>query len=1047
MKILTFYFSKLFRSIFQITLLIIVLAISVSIAQVSEIKFDHLSVKDGLSQSVVNCIYRDKKGLMWFGTQDGLNRYDGYNFKVYKSVPFDSNSLSDNWIQCITEDTSNNLWIGTYSGGIFKFNTEHETFTNYRNDPGDNNSLVNNRVWAILALKDGNIVVGTSGGLDLFNEKTGKFKHYKNVKNNLNSLSNNAVNAISEEDGGILWLGTWGGGLDQFDKKKQKFKHYFFGNAGSPGNAHNFIKSIYKDKNTLWLGTRNGLIKFEKKTGSFEIIKLSGITTDYPDQNSILSLTKGSRGQLWIGTHNNGLYIYDPSTGKSKNYLQTSFNPGGVSDNWISALYNDPYDVLWCGTGKGIDKLLPLTRYFMHVSNDAKKLLGLNTAEINAVTEDHNGIIWIGTWDNGLYRFDRKASTIKQYIHNPANLFSLPNNIVWSILEDKENNLWVGTYAGIKIFDQKLQKFKNPPFYSGLLKNHNISELYQDSRDYIWIGTWGGGLYCFDTQNKKLTGYQYNQADSSSISNNLITSIYEDSKNNLWIGTNAGGLNRFIYSRQKFIRYQYNKKDINSISNNNVTTIHEHKDHSLWIGTWGGGINKFLPQSNRFSNYTESEGLSNNVIYGILEDQHGILWLSTGNGLSRLDPKTGKFIIYNVKDGLDNAQFRRGFTKCRDGLMIFGGINGLTLFYPDSIKVDNNKPPLVITSFEVFNTNNPKNIVIPPSGKVFLKYFDHDFAIGFSLLDFNRSDKNNYSYMLEGYDDKWSFIGNRRKAYYTNLSPGSYTFKVKASNGDNIWNPKETQLKIIIIPPFWKTWWFFVSLAILFLLLLYLIYRYRLGQLLKFERMRSTIAIDLHDDIGAGLTRISLFSDTALRNLEKLNTSVLEDENIISLNKMKSLLVEIGENSRNLISSMSDIVWMVNPRNDSFENITLRMKDYTTKFMELNDIDYEVEFDNTLSSISLPMDMRRNLFLIYKEAISNIIRHANATQVKIRIYKEKNFINILIHDNGAGLPAEGRSKGNGLINIKKRANSYGGNSVITSIPGKGTSLDVTLKIP
>ncbi len=1009
--------------------------------QLYEYKFDHLSIKDGLSQSVVTCIYQDQKGFMWFGTQDGLNKYDGYNFTVYKYVPFDSTSLSDNWIQAISEDENGNLWLGTYSGGIFEFNIDKGTFTNFRNDPANKNSLADNRVWAVYAENPNTIWIGTSGGLDKFDKINNSFIHYQNIRNDTNSLGNDAVNAIYKDKDGILWLGTWGGGLSKFDKTNNTFRNYNFNNPGSGKFGYNYVKTICGDGDYLLLGTSLGLIKFNRINNNFTILSLNGY--DKSDHLSIQSLFKDSNGQFWIGTHHHGLFRLNINDNSYEKYVNDISNKESISDNWISAIYEDRSGVLWFGTGKGINKLSPYSKYFVHYEEKSGDPNSLSGKEVNAVLEDHEGMIWIGTWEGGLSRFDINKNKFKSFKHSSINSFSIPSNIVWQIYEDRDNTLWVGTYSGLKIFDRKKEKFITPSFRMKL-KHNNISAIYEDSRGFLWIGTWGGGIYKYNKANKELTNYVNIIGDTNSISDNIITSIFEDSKAGLWIGTNGGGLNFYDYEKNIFSRYIYKPSDKNSLSNNHVTAILEDKNKNLWIGTWGGGLNLFNPDNKIFKHFTEENKLSNNVVYGILEDSNNYLWISTDNGLSRMDLSSFNIMNYDLKDGLGNDQFSHGYFKCKNGNMIFGSINGFTLFNPEKIKVDSSKPTVVITLFKIYNRDINLAHQISEVKEINLNYLQHDLTIGFSALDFLSPGKNRYAYMLAGYDKDWIYLNHKRNVFYTNLGPGNYVFKVKATNGNNIWSNNVTSLGIIITPPFWRTWPFIVLVTLILLFIIFSVHKYRLEQLLKFERIRSSIAIDLHDDIGASLTRISLFSGTALRILEKFRS---KKEDSDGLNKIESLLNEIGNDSRNLIGSMSDIVWTVNPQNDSFDNITIRMKDYTSKVMELNEIDYDIVIDQGLSSLSLPMDFRRNLFMIYKEGISNIIKHANATKVEIKLFRERNKLVLSIQDNGKGFDVNSSSSGNGLQNIKERALAFNGSSFCSSTPNTGTILQVDLKLP
>ncbi len=1011
-----------------------------------EIKFNHVLMGKGLSQNVINCIFQDREGFKWFGTQDGLFKYDGYDFKAYKSIPFDSTSLTDNWIQSITEDAKGNLWVGTYSGGLFEFNRDNQTFKSFRHDPLNNNSLINNRIWAVVIDKQGSVWVGTSGGLDKLDKEKNKFFHYVHSDENQNSISNNAVNSIYEDEKGCLWLGTWGGGLNKLDKEKNIFTHYFFGERNTKEFSDNYIKKIISGGDFLWLGTKRTLLKFDTGNGSVKRYFIDEKNISYPDENSILSLLYDAQKRLWIGTHDNGLYILNIESGSINNYKFNTHDPDCIRDNWISAIFIDSQGIFWFGTGKGIDKLLPYSKYFSHINGDSQRHNSLSSNEVNSIFEDHEGIVWIGTWNVGLNRYDAKTNKSDYYSHSVTDPNSLLNDIVWDIYEDSDNRLWIGTYAGVTIFDRKKGRFIRPPFKKNLLYNHNISSIYEDSRHYIWIGTWGGGLYRYDKKDNNVDSYLFNGSDTLSLSDNLITCMYEDSAGNLWIGTNAGGLNLFHYNIGKFTRFQYNPHNSKSLSNNNVSSIYQDSDGKLWIGTWGGGLNYLDQKTKTFYHFTEDDGLSNNIVFGILEDDEKYLWISSNQGLSRFSLKSHVFINYDAKDGLGNDQFSQGYLKLKDGHMMFGGVNGISVVYPDSIRVNVYKPSVSITSFKLFNKEKNFHKEISSVKNIILNYFEHDFSIEFSGLDYSRPDKNQYAYMLEGYDNNWIYIGNNRNAHYTNMAPGKYVFKVKAANRDNFWSEEPTKLMITIIPPFWKTWPFFLIVMFVLTAIIYLLHMYRVEQILKLERMRMSIATDLHDDIGASLTRISLFSDAALRSLKKLNI-IKENIDLYSFRNIESLLGEIGENSRRLIGSMSDIVWTVNPQNDSFENITIRMMDYTAKLFEVNEIDYKITVDPELTALSLPMDFRRNLFLIYKESVSNIVRHAGATQVYVSLVRENSSLVMTIEDNGKGFENNGSSNGNGLKNIKKRTVAFGGTLSVSAREGKGTLLKAVMKLP
>ncbi|MBI5472876.1 MAG: hypothetical protein HY961_11075, partial [Ignavibacteriae bacterium] len=460
----------------------------------------------------------------------------------------------------------------------------------------------------------------------------------------------------------------------------------------------------------------------------------------------------------------------------------------------------------------------------------------------------------------------------------------------------------------------------------------------------------------------------------------------------------------------------------------------------------GGGLNRFDTATKHFDYFTEQEGLPNNVIYGILPDAHGNLWLSTNKGISRFTPQSKMFRNYDLKDGLQGNEFNQGshFASKR-GELFFGGLNGLNAFFPDNIRDNGYVPPVYLTNFKVFDTPIPGPIVRTGIDPIQLSYAENFFSFELVALNFTSPEKNQYRYMLEGLDKDWIAVNSlRRYASYTNLDPGEYVLRIKGSNNDGVWNEQGAAIGIVIVPPYWKTLWFQALVVFAAAGILFLMYRYRVNKLLEIERIRSSIAVDLHDDIGSTLTEIALYSDVGLR---EVRARAVEKHLNGKLNKVESLLEDIGSTSRGLIDAMNDIVWAVDPKNDSFEFLLLRMKNHAARMFDAKGINYEIDIPEAISHLHLPLQFRRRFYLIFKEAINNILRHAHPTKVQLTIRKEGRSLVMAIVDDGRGFDVRAESQGNGLNNMQKRAQSLNGTQTVDSEMRKGTTVKLRATIP
>ncbi|MEQ8995883.1 MAG: two-component regulator propeller domain-containing protein [Coleofasciculus sp. B1-GNL1-01] len=742
----------------------------------SKLKFEHITVKDGLSQSGVATIIQDNQGMMWFGTQDGLNKYDGYNFTVYKRKEDSSISLSDNFILSLYEDHLGTIWIGTENGGLNEFDRTTEKFTHYIHDSHNLKSISSNYVSSIYEDSWGKLWVGTGGGgLNQFNRETHQFTHYTHNPDDSNSLSNNTVLSIYEDSWGKLWVGTDGGGLNQFNRETGQFIHYTHNPNDSNSLSNNTVSSIIEDRfGNLWLATSS-----------------------------------------WqVNSYGTALDKFEPKIEKFTHYTHDPANPNSLSDNIVGYIFRGNSEILWFGTGfSGIDKLDTKERKFVDYKHDPAIQQSLIDNHISSIYDSGSGLVWIGTYNKGLDKFDRETEQFTSYTHNSDKQNSLSSDNIWSIYEDHSSIVWIGTGGGgLNKFDQKTGQFTyytNDKDNPHSLNDDYIWSIYEDHFGVLWIGTFHGGLNKFDRETERFTHYKYDPNDPYSLSDNNIFFIYEDYENILWIGTVNGGLNKFDRETEKFTRYTHNPNNPNSLSYDRVLSINEYPAGTLWIGTYGGGLNKFDIATETFTHYTENDGLPSNSVVGILADDNGNLWLSTGNGLSKFNPEAETFRNYDVGDGLQGNEFDgvKAYAKTKDGAMLFGGLNGFNLFYPDQVKDNPHIPPIVITDFRIFDKSVQLNPAISVAKEIKLSYKDDFFSFKFAALDYTNPEKNQYAYKLEGFDHDWIYSGTRRYASYTNLDPGTYTFRVKGSNNDGVWNEEGTSLTITIIPPPWKTGW------------------------------------------------------------------------------------------------------------------------------------------------------------------------------------------------------------------------------------------------
>lgn len=831
-----------------------------SLAQPRAINFKKLTEYDNLSHNSVTAIHQDHRGFLWIGTADGLNRFDGYAFVVFRHSPTDSTAISEGPIGAILEDSKGRLWVGTMGGGLNLYDRKLMRFTRYQNRPDDETSLSDNRVRSIYEDRNGLLWIGTYDGLNSFDPDKGIFRRYQNDPLDPSSISNSSVSSITEDGQGMLWIGTRGG-LNSFDKKSARFTRYLYNPADPTSIAEDYLMSLcYDGDNTLWLGTGSGILNaFDLKTKTCERFALEAVNVQslFSD-NSINTIAQDQSGLLWIGSSGGALNVFNPLTRKFTRYQNEPSNPQSLSSNDVTCLYNDREGVLWVGTSLGLNRFFNKMKLFPSLQNDPDNPRSLSSNRVTSFAVDATSV-WIGTIGGGLNAMDKKTRKFTQHLEQLRSRQQHVNDI-YALCDDGRGSLWIGTYGfGLVAYEKasgKITEYRHDPTLPSNLSNDFVRALLKDREGNIWIGTSGGGLNRFDFATQAFTHYRYDYDDSSSISSDMIISLHEDDAGTLWIGTYDAGLNALDVVTGKVRRYKHVPNDSSSLSNNLVWSINSIGDY-IYVGTAGGGLNRLNRKTGKFTAFGQSHGLPSDHVFSILPDHGGSLWVSTAAGISKItfDQAEGggsdiKVRNFDVSDGLPGNDFNQGGSH-RDsrGYLYFGSPNGFTTFHPDSIHERKYVPPVQFTEFLAFNKpvrpNDETKLLrasVMETEEIVLPYSQKVFSFEFAVLSFNNPDKNIYKYKLEGFDPDWNYTtAKRRFVTYTNLEPGTYTLIVTGSNSDGVWNEEGASIRIIITPPWYLTYWAYAGYFIFVIIVLFTANKVQRARLIRKERHQAQI--------------------------------------------------------------------------------------------------------------------------------------------------------------------------------------------------------------
>lgn len=1047
------------------------------VAQYNEIIVNRV-VDQRLVKQNIETITQDKIGFLWFGSGNGLLRYDGHDIKIFRHEINNPKSLKNNRIRSIFSDSEGNLWATTQGGGLSLFVPETESFINFAPEESPNADVESNNLdfWSISEGKNHNLWLSSfsGGGFYRFNKKTKVFTKYVTPMAGVKHYSETST--VIQTNDFNLWVGTDESGIAVLDTLGNTINRFTYNPTDSHSLLSNSIKTLFEDsKGRVWVGTRGGgLLLYVKENQSFirpNALKQSTVAVF----NDIFNIIEDEASNLWIAT-DNGLVIYNPNQDKIlKHFFHEPFNEKSLATDRVRSIYKDISGIIWVGNdGGGVHQLIKKKKFY-HVSVDPKNPQKLNTNIIRSFLQVNETTLWVGTQGGGINEFDLTTGKVKQvYQLDFSNPFSISENEVTTMLKDPKGGIWLGTWGGgLNYYNLDTKRFfayrydQNNPFS---LSDDRVQSIYIDKSGTFWVGT-ENGLNIFYPETGKFQRIQHNPDNTNSLSGNSIQSLafIEDANNQYWIGT-WQGLNLYDRKTNSFTRFQHENDNPKSITSDHIISLYDDGKGSLWIGTFSGGLNRLDKKTMEFEVFSESDGLPNNVVFGILPGIGNSLWLSTNNGLSLFDISTKQFKNFSYDDGLQGNEFWWGAAyKAPDGRLFFGGTNGFTMFYPSDITVSNYIPPIIISSFTVFDT--PYSIF----GKyqIELDYESNYLTISFAALDYTNTQKNQYAYQMEGVDKSWIYSGNRNLVSYAFLNHGEYTFKVIGSNSNGVWNRTGASIKITIHPPFWKETWFLTGILLLIMGFIAGIFRFRTNQIKKQNKklealvnertyelaLRQAEVLKRNNDLRKQAEQlqhqneeIERQRDTILENSKQLESI---NEELLDLNKEKNYLMSIvAHDLRNPLATVKSFVDILQDSPDLevdekkhilqiIDNSIDRQFEMITKILDIRAADsgkiqlhlesvnasklcqaiyqqfvqkasqkmIHLKFDEANDNPKFIRVDKHYFSQIIENLLSNAIKFSpNGTDITLKLLKDKKRIKISVSDQGPGISLEDQQK-------------------------------------
>lgn len=1003
-------------------------------------KFRNITSKDGLSSNSVQSCFLDSYGFMWIGTQCGLNRYDAVSVKVFDHINSDSTSIGDGFIWSIWEDDEHFLWVGTNAGGLNKFDPKTEKFTRYKNIPGDLNSISNNTVNCIVEDNDKNLWLATMNGINRFDRKSGKFTRYQHSDTDSNTISYNGRSTLFKDRDGNIFAGTIFG-LNKYIRSKDNFKRIHL-----TENDNFEILCISQDKSGIfWIGTQEkGIFKYNDLTGAIENIMPDNSKKNTLASNAIRAIVHCDNGLIWIGhlTERAGLDIYDTKTDTYYNFRHDKADDKSLALDVMWDIYKDRYNNMWvCTNGGGVSIYSEYAITFRHINRLWGDGYSRDLKVIWSVLYAYDRF-WCYT-EGMVLSFSKYGEFIKEYhpsrtgirLFSPLRIGQTSRRFYAGDLDNS-----IACYEIEKdMFVKCPMKFKR----TGL--RYGVAFPYEDRDGNIWFGTNAYGLVKFDRDFNEVDIIKDSDSVKSRHFRKWSKSIYEDSGNNLWFG--GEGISRFNLKSGELFNYKPNDKSPDSPAGDVLANyFYEDGKGNLWITYEGNGFDKLNMRNNTFKHYNVSNGLINNYLFCALPDNSGNLWFSSAKGLIKFNPETETYTNYDKSDGVQDEEFNSEcYCRTEDGMLVFGGVNGINWFYPDSLKTNPHVPPIVLTSFKVFN----KELTLPQNlnetEEIKLTYKENFFTIQFAALDFANPSKNQYKYMLEGIDKDWVSSGGRSEANYTDITPGDYVFTVTGSNNSGVWNSEGKRIRVIITPPWWQRWWFRGCAVLLIAGFIGYSINRRFNAIKKEkdlqqdfmrklidsqEQERKKLSAELHDSLGQDLVIIKNSAGMALNNFDKKENA-------------EKLIKQISEISSSALHNVRTISHNLRPA----ELDRLGLTETINSIIEMVSVSSDIVIESDIVNIDKVFDKNNevNFCRIIQECFNNIIKHSKATRASVQIKSEGSQVVTTIKDNGTGFDYYDMinrpgMKSFGLTGIYERVKMLDGTLKINSAPGLGTEI-------
>ena len=996
-------------------------------ASAGELRFEPMPGGEQLSHRSVHALAEDRDGFLWIGTMDGLNRYDGYGITVFRPKPDDPRALPSGIINALFNDRSGRLWIGT-QGGLCRYDGQGG-FVRYDLAGAAGTPIVaaaprRALVHTLGETRAGLLWVGTGGGLLRYEPETDRFLAAPG------EMGTEDIRALEEDEGGRLWVLAYPrpprpARVFRLDSMGASLETLPLGGTGPiPWTFHRTLDGEF------WLTSKRPVPPTARG--------LSFPAGTVP-ANELWTRLVDRRGWLWLGGPQ-GLFLERDAAGA---VLQAG---SGFAASWLHrtvlALHEDRSGTVWIGTLAGVLRWDPHAQPFQSHRHREGDPTSLSSSAISALAPGAgpgaDDSLWVGTYGGGLNRWRPSAGAVSEhYRHRPGDRTSLRDDLVWSLYSEPGGRLWVGTERGLCSLDPGSRRFTWHDLTAGKLYAR-VLRIAPGSRGQLWVSTLSG-LYRYDPTSGVVGAFPFT-GDARGPSAGAANALLVDGED-LWLGAEGGQLNRFDPATRRFDWLGAPGEPVTPPviegggQRRDIYDLYRDGAGDLWLATTDG-LARFNPRSRAFSQWGVREGLPGSAVFSIRGDGAGRLWLGTNQGLSRFDPRAPagrQFRNFDLADGLGTTEFNRGAALVSAGEdFIFGGIDGLTSFRPGEVLDNPYRPPVVLTSIEV--SNRERTVSHPPRAlaRLELSHRDTTVAFEFAALAFTNPGRNRYAYQLEGFDAGWIEAGSERRVRYTSLPPGRYTFRFRGSNNDGVWNEVGGMLPVLVTPPYWETWWFRLLAAALLAAAGALAYRRRVLRLLEIERLRLRIAGDLHDDLSSDLSGIATLADL----LRRRPTIAGAD---------RAQLGDVRDAALRMADALREIVWTINPEHDNLEAIVRRMRDLARRLLP----DQELHFD--LAAGDLPalvgMELRRDLLLIYKEALHNIARHAHALRVEIRVRVDRDRLVLSIADDGVGFDTEVGSGGHGLGSMRRRAGRLGGTLAVDTRPGDGCRLELSVELP